>query len=129
MNADERRSKLNLITEEIISAAFRVSNSLGSGFLEKVYENSLAYELTRSGLEVQQQSPINVLYENVIVGLYISDLVVAGEVLVEIKAVKCLDDIHLAQCLNYLKATAKPICLLLNFGRPRVEVRRIVNKF
>jgi len=129
MDADERRCSINAITDRIISAAYSVSNVLGSGFLEKVYENALAYELRKHGHQVQQQLLMNVHYDKIIVGQYIADLVVEDEVLVEIKAVKCFDDIHLAQCLNYLKATNKSICLLLNFGSPRVEIKRIVNKF
>jgi GxxExxY protein len=115
--------------ERIIRAAYQVSNVLGCGFLEKVYENALGYELTKQGFRVQQQWPINVRYDAVIVGQYVADLLVDDEVLLEIKAVKSFDDIHLAQCMNYLKATDKAICLLLNFGSPRVEIKRIVNNF
>jgi len=127
MNADERR--LNQISETVIGCAFTVSNTLGSGYLEKVYENALAYEIRQAGLEVVQQRPIAVRYRGVVVGEYVADLLIEDLVLVELKAVKGLDDIHLAQCLNYLKATGFKLCLLLNFGEPKVEVRRIVNKF
>ena len=68
-------------------------------------------------------------YEDAVVGQYVADLLVDHEVVIEIKAVKCLDDIHMAQCLNYLKSTGRCICLLLNFGSPKVEVKRIVNNF
>lgn len=129
MNADERRSAFNVKTEQILGAAFRVSNKLGAGFLEKVYENALAYELRTAGFRVEQQWPIAVYYEGIIVGQYLADIIIDDEILIEIKAVKCFDDIHLAQCLNYLKATGKAICLLLNFGTTRVEVKRIVNNF
>ena len=129
MNADEHRSAIDAKTERIIGAAFQVSNTLGCGFLEKVYENALAYELRKHGYQVEQQFYINVRYDNVVVGQYVADLLVDNEVLVEIKAIKCFDDIHVAQCLNYLKATGKTICLLLNFGSPKVEVKRIVNNF
>src|SRR4051812_10308806 len=101
MDADERRSLINSKTERILGAAFLVSNVLGSGFLEKVYENALAYELAKQGFRVQQQWMIDVHYENVVVGQYVADMMIDEEVLVEIKAVKGLDDIHLAQCLNY----------------------------
>jgi GxxExxY protein len=129
IDADERRSRTNAKTERILAAAFQVSNVLGCGFLEKVYENALAYELTKQGFRVQQQWPINVHYDNTVVGQYVADLLLDEEVLVEIKAIKCFDDIHVAQCMNYLKATGKTICLLLNFGAPRVEIKRIVNNF
>ena len=129
INADERRRLINAVTEKVIRAAFEVSNALGSGYLEKVYENALTHELRKRGHQVQQQMCINVRYDNIVVGQYVADLVVDNEVLVEIKAIKCFEDIHLAQCLNYLKATGKPVCLLLNFAKPKVEVKRIVNNF
>jgi GxxExxY protein len=123
MNTDEHR--LNAISEKIIGCAFTVSNTLGVGFLEKVYENALAYELRKAGLRVDQQHAIEVLYEGTVVGEYAADLLVEGCVLVELKVAKAVDDVHLAQCLNYLKATHLKLCLLLNFGKPRVEIRRI----
>jgi len=116
----------NQITERIIAGVYRVSNGLGSGFVEKVYENALAIELSRDGLEFEQQYPVRVFYTDQPVGDYMADLVVENCVVVELKAVKALDDVHAAQCLNYLKATKLKICLLVNFGRPRVELRRIV---
>jgi len=125
MHTDEHR--LNEITETIIGCAYAVANTLGSGFLEKVYENALALELRAAGLLVEQQKAIEVRYRNTVVGEYIADLLVENRVLVELKAVKELDDIHLAQCLNYLKATGLKVCLLINFGSPKVQVRRISN--
>ncbi len=124
MNADE----LNSLTEQIIGCAYVVSNGLGCGFLEKVYENALDHELRKAGLEVQRQFPIQVRYDGEVVGEYTADLLVEGDVLVELKAVKDFDDVHMAQCLNYLKATGLKLCLLLNFGKPRVDVKRVVNK-
>jgi len=118
---------LNQITERIIGCAFAVGNTLGSGFLEKVYENALVHELRKSGLSVQPQYPIQVLYDGVVVGDFIADLWVEGRVLVEVKAVRDFNDVHLAQCLNYLKATGLTVCLLINFGGSRVEIKRIVN--
>jgi GxxExxY protein len=129
INADERRLSINAKTERILGAAYHVSNVLGCGFLEKVYENALAYELRKQGFEARQQWPIDVHYENIVVGQYFADLIVDHEVLLEIKAIKCFDDLHLAQCLNYLKATHMKICLLLNFGASKVEVKRIVHNF
>jgi GxxExxY protein len=129
MDADERRMSINSKTERILGAAYHVSNVLGCGFLEKVYENALAYELRKHGFEVRQQWPIDVHYENIVVGQYVADLMIDHEVLIEIKAIKCFDDVHLAQCLNYLKATRMTICMLLNFGASKVEVKRIVHNF
>jgi GxxExxY protein len=85
--------------------------------------------LLKQGFRAQKQWPIDVRYNGELVGQYVADLLVDDEVLLEIKAVKCFEDIHLAQCMNYLKATGKTICLLLNFGCPRVEIKRIVNNF
>ncbi|MEM6656237.1 MAG: GxxExxY protein [Planctomycetota bacterium] len=117
----------NELTETIIGAAFRVQNSLGVGFLEKVYENALARELAKTGLGVEQQKPTKVWYDDAVVGEYVADLVVDSRVIVELKAVKALDNIHVAQCLNYLRATGLGLGLLLNFGSPRVEVKRLRN--
>jgi GxxExxY protein len=121
-------SKINKITETVIGCAYKVSNTLGCGFLEKVYENALAYELQQAGAKVQQQLEIPVYYGNILVGNYTADLLVDGLVLVELKTVKALDDIHLAQCMNYLRATQMQLCLLINFYRPRVEIRRVINQ-
>lgn len=120
------REKLNGITERVIGCAFKVSNALGCGFLEKVYENALVHEIRKSGLNVEQQHSIQVVYDGVIVGDFLADLLVEGCVLVEVKAVKAVDNVHVAQCLNYLKGTGMPICLLLNFGSPRLEIKRLV---
>ena len=126
-NDDERR--LDEISHTINGYAFTVSNTLGVGFLEKVYENALAHEIRLAGFEVEQQKVIAVKYRDIIVGSYTADLLVAGCVLVELKVAKALDATHVAQCLNYLKATGLSVCLLLNFGGPRVEMKRLVNKF
>ncbi len=127
MDADNQR--LNEISGKVIGAAMKVSNTLGSGFLEKVYENALAHELRKSGLEVKQQHAMTVLYDGAVVGDYAADLHVEELVLVELKAVKALDEVHMAQCMNYLKATGLRLCLLLNFGQPQLQVKRIVRQF
>jgi GxxExxY protein len=111
------------LTERVIAAFYDVYNSLGYGFLEKVYENSLAIELRARGLAVQQQKPIQIYYREQIVGEYVADMVVDGVVLLEIKAARALAEEHEAQLLNYLKATPYEVGLLLNFG-PKPEVRR-----
>lgn len=118
--------EINEITEKVIGAMFKVSNSLGSGFLEKVYENAAAIEVGKAGLKVVQQYPIEVRYDGVVVGNFFADLLVEDRVLVELKTVQRLADIHKAQCLNYLRATDLPICLLINFYRPKVEIQRII---
>jgi GxxExxY protein len=117
----------NAITAFVIGRAFVVSNTLRTGFLEKIYENALAYELRKGGLAVSQQHNISVYYEGTVVGAYTADLLIEHTVLVELKAVRVLDPIHKAQCLNYLKATRLPLCLLINFGNSRLEIKRVVN--
>jgi GxxExxY protein len=129
MNTDEHRSEeaggQDPLTESVLRCAFKVANTLGAGYLEKVYENALAHELRKAGLEVEQQAPISVTYDGLVVGSYAADLMVEHRLLVELKACKALDDIHLAQCLNYLKATGIKTCLLINFGTPKLQIRRL----
>ena len=125
MNTDKHG--LNEVTDKIIGSAYAVANTLGCGFLEKVYENALAHELRKAALLVEQQKSIKVLYDGVLVGEYEADLIVNDAILVEVKAVKTLDDVHVAQCLNYLRATKRNLCLLINFGTPRIAVKRIIN--
>jgi GxxExxY protein len=127
MNADERR--LNEITEQVIGCAYTVANSLGAGFLEKVYENALRLELIASGVSVLPQHPMPVLYRGEVVGDYYADLIVENAVLIELKAVKAFDDVHKAQRINYLKATGLRVCLLINFGKSKIEIKRIVREF
>jgi GxxExxY protein len=114
------------LTEKIIGAAFKVHNSLGAGFLEKVYEKALLVELAKQGIAAEQQKPFRVLYEGTIVGDYQADLVVGGRVIVECKSVDALTRTHEAQLLNYLKATDLRVGLLFNFSRPKLEFRRFV---
>jgi len=127
--ADMNRAVLDEMTRRIIGAAQAVSSKLGVGFLEKVYENALGVELRRSGLAVEHQRPIVVLYDGVAIGDYIPDLVVENQIIVEIKSLPFLERAHRMQCINYLRATGLRVCLLLNFGQRRLEVRRLVMKF
>ena len=118
--------EIDQITEKIIGCAFTVSNTLGAGFLEKVYENALAIEIKNAGLVVQQQYGIQVFYAGSVVGEYVADLLVEDQVIVELKCAAGLDNIHMAQCMNYLKATGMKICLLINFGKPKIQIKRII---
>src|SRR5450432_1361992 len=106
MNTDDKR--YDSITEKIIGCAYRVGNKLGCGFLEKCYENALAYELRKVGLKVEQQVAMKVWYEDIIVGEYIADMIVEDVVLIELKAISGLEAIHSAICINYLAATKLP---------------------
>ena len=117
---------LNEITKKIIGCAYQVSNTLGIGFVEKVYENSLAHLIRKSGLEVVQQQPIKVTFDEIIVGDFYADLLVASRVLVELKAVSMLVDVHTAQALNYLRASEFEVCLLIIFGKSKIENKRLL---
>lgn len=115
------------LTRQIIGAAMSVHNELGSGFLEKVYENALAIELRSLGLVVEQQNSIVVRYKGQIVGEYVADFVVAERVLIELKTADQLADAHSAQTLNYLRATGLKVGLLINFGGRRLDWKRFVS--
>jgi len=125
-NLIEKRIVPEELTERIIACAMKVSNTLGVGFLEKVYENALLVELARSGLVVEQQKPIKVSYEGVIVGDFAADIIVNGSVVLELKTAKLIDEIHKAQLLNYLRATGLKVGLILNFGTSRLGMKRMV---
>ena len=111
------------LTSKIIGAYFKVYNTLGYGFLEKVYENALRIELMKLGLKVEQQKNIKIFYDGLDVGEYFADLIVDDIVILELKAAENLCEEHEAQLLNYLKATKIEVGLLLNFG-PKAEIIR-----
>ena len=113
------------LTRQILGCAFRGQNTLGCGFLEKVYENALIVALKQEQLEAIQQIPLKVHFEGILVGEYVADIIVGGAVLVEIKATEENPPIYVAQVLNYLRATNLPVGLLLNFGKPRLHYRRL----
>ncbi len=116
------------ITEKIIYAFYKINNSLGYGFLEKVYENAMAIELRKMGLKVIQQKQIVVRYNDQVVGKYEADLIVSDMVIVETKAKESLREEHEAQLINYLKATDIEVGLLLNFGKKAKFKRKIFTK-
>jgi GxxExxY protein len=118
-------SELDKITERIIGCAYKISNTLGIGFIEKVYENALFHEIRKDGLIVVQQYPVKVNYDGVIVGEFYLDMLVDDLVIVELKAVSALTNEHMAQAFNYLRATSLPACLLINFGQPKIQLRRL----
>ena len=131
MNPDERRftqSELNTLSEMAIGCAFRVHNVLGYGFLEKVYENALVHEIGKN-VSVEQQKTIQVVYDGIIVGDYVADILIDSAVILELKATKEIDNIHQAQILNYLKATSLNLGLILNFGQPKLQIKRMVLDF
>lgn len=118
-------TELDKITERIIGCAYKVSNTLGIGFIEKVYENAHFHEMKKDGLKVVQQHLAKVNYDGVVVGEFYLDMLVNDLVIVELKAVSALTNDHLAQAFNYLRTTGLPACLLINFGQPKIEIRRL----
>ena len=115
--------KYRELTDKIINAVYTVHNALGFGFLEKVYQNALVIELAKRGIKADSEKSIKVFYEGQVVGDYVSDVVVDDKVILELKAVKELNDIHEVQLVNYLTATGVDTGLLLNFG-PSVKIKR-----
>ncbi len=113
------------LTQEIIKAAQNVHNTLGHGFLEKVYHNAMALELRKMGLELICEKPIQLYYDGQVIGEYYADIVVDDKVILEIKAVQAVNPVHEAQLVNYLKATDIEVGLLLNFGKSLEVKRRI----
>ena len=128
MNADEHRCPDSL-TERVIGAILEVSNVLGAGFLEKVYERALLHELGLRGIRATAQAPLTIRYKERCIGQYCADLLIEDVLVVELKCVDRLCNEHMAQCLNYLRASGRSVCLLVNFQRPKVEWRRIVLGF
>jgi len=121
------RASLEALVETVVGAAYEVSNVLGAGFLEKVYERALLQELSSRGLRATTQTPFPIAYKGHNIGTYSADLVVEGRLLVEVKCVEQFSNEHLAQCINYLKASGLHLALLINFRRPKVEWRRVVH--
>jgi GxxExxY protein len=121
MNAD--------LIERVIGAIYEVSNVLGAGFLEKVYEKALVRELALRGLNAETQVHFPVSYKGLSVGEYVADLVVEDELILELKCVDQFCNEHMAQCINYLKSSGKKIALLVNFQKSKVQLKRIVNNF
>ena len=125
MNADER-GFFDSLTERVIGAALEVSNALGAGFLEKVYERAMLTELRLRGIRVTTQTSFTITYKGHRVGEYCADILVEDVLVLELKCVEHLGQNHTAQCLNYLRASGLTLCLLMNFQRPKVEWKRIV---
>jgi len=128
MNADEC-GFFESLTERVLGAVFEVSNTLGAGFLEKVYERALLRELGLRGIRASAQASFPVTYKGHYVGEFFADLLVEDVLVVELKCVERLANEHTAQCLNYLRASGRTLCLLVNFQKPKVEWKRVVQGF
>jgi len=127
MNAD--KDQLDSLTERVLGAGFEVTNTLGAGFLEKVYQRALLTELALRGLRATVEASFTVTYKSHSVGEYFADLLVEDLLVVELKCVERLSSEHTAQCINYLRASGLTVCLLVNFQKPKVEWKRIVHRF
>ena len=125
MDTDAHGSESD-VTEALIGSAFEVANVLGAGFLEKVYERALLRELAFRGVSAKAQVSFPVCYKGQYVGEYVADLVVEEKVIVELKCVERFANEHLAQCINYLKASRLRVALLINFQKPKVEWKRVL---
>ncbi len=117
------------LTGKILEACFEVSNELGSGFLESVYEKALLVALRQKGLNAESQIPIEVIFRDALVGEFYADILVENKVLLELKAVSGLSKEHFAQIINYLKATKVEVGMIVNFGTAKIEYRRFDNRF
>ncbi len=113
------------LTGKILEACFEVSNELGAGFVESVYQNALLITLRQKGLQAEGQVPLSVTFRGQTIGQFVVDIVVEGRVLVELKAARQLAPDHVAQTLNYLHAAGIDVGLLVNFGNPKLEYRRL----
>ncbi|MCI2425483.1 GxxExxY protein [Candidatus Acetothermia bacterium] len=127
MNTNEHEKILHKeLSYKVIGAVMEVHNTLGAGFLEKVYENAVIIKLNKNGMKVVQQAPLKVHFEGEIVGEYFADILVEDEIILEMKCVEKITDIHRAQVINYLKATGLKLGIIINFARPKLEYERIV---
>ena len=125
-NQHELRTPADEIIQRVIGAAYEVANVLGAGFLEKVYERALLRELGLRGISAAAQIPLPVCYKGHPVGAYAPDLLVERQLIVELKCVDCFSNEHMAQCLNYLRASGLKFALLINFQHPKIEWKRMI---
>jgi len=126
MDTNENEILYKDLSYKIVGLAMGVHSKLGYGFLEKVYENALMVLFRREGIEAKQQAPITVYFEEEAVGNYYADILVEDKVILEIKAVENIIDAHIAQTLNYLKATGLRLAIILNFSKEKLKYKRIV---
>ncbi len=127
MNTNDDKMVYPELSYQIIGMAMDIHNRLGSGFLEKVYENAMMVLLNRAGIKAEQQAPIKVYFDGAVVGDYYADILVENKIILELKVADRLTDVNRAQTLNYLKATGLRLAILINFGKQRLESERYVN--
>jgi GxxExxY protein len=126
MSTDDKEFLYKDLSYKIIGLAMEVHNKLGHGFLEKVYENALMLLFRREGIGARQQAPVKVYFDGEVVGEYFTDILVEDKIILEIKALDKIIDAHIAQTLNYLKATDLRIAIILNFGKRKLEYERLI---
>ncbi len=114
------------LTEQVIGLCIKVHRALGPGFVEKFYEEALCIELRKAGLEFERQKEIVVRYDAIEIGRHRLDLVVVGTIILELKACKAIEDVHLAVGRSYLRASELELALVINFARPTLEVKRVI---
>ena len=132
MNREHRELEINEITEKVIGCAITVHTELGPGLLESAYQECLFYELSSEGLRVEKEKPLPLIYKDVNMECgYRVDLLVENKVIIELKAVEALTDVHVAQVLTYLKLSNNKIGLLINFNSFRIKdgLKRLINKY
>ena len=127
MNTKEEKILHKDLSYKIIGLAMEVHTKLGYGFLEKVYENAMMVLLRREGIHAKQQAPITVYFVGEVVGDYYADILVEDKIILELKAIEKITDVHRAQTLNYLKATGLRLAILLNFGKEKLKYERLVH--
>jgi len=123
------RQQLDKLTEKIIGIAIKVHKKLGPGFVERIYEKALAYEFKKANVKFREQTDIKVKYENIDLGFQKVDFIIEEVVVVELKSVSEINEIHEAQILSYLKTTDKRVGLILNFAKKKLDIKRMVNKY
>ena len=123
----EEIEEIEKLANLVIGCAITVAKELRPGYLERVYENALFHELRKNGLAVEKQVYMDVFYDGVMVGQFVADMVVSGELMLELKAVSDITSAHIAQALNYLTTTDNRLCLILNFGTPKLGIKRVRN--
>ena len=126
MDTDEHGLKPDPTVEVVVGAAFEVANVLGPGFLEKVYERALLQELRVRGVRARSQPSLPISYKGIRVGAYSPDLLVDERLIVELKCVETFSNEHIAQCINYLKASGLKLALLINFQHAKLEWKRVI---